>query len=111
MLHRGFPRKARAASVGLVILLGGALTAPTGAMADEGGVSFWIPGFFGSLAAAPLQPASTQVDNICTLRGKFHITHKPSPPDAAAHCGVFRLLRTERKASRVHHGPGMRLQK
>src|SRR5262245_54297218 len=24
--------------------------------ADEGGVSFWIPGFFGSLAAAPLQP-------------------------------------------------------
>src|SRR5215470_1126305 len=26
------------------------------AVADEGGVSFWIPGFFGSLAAAPLQP-------------------------------------------------------
>jgi hypothetical protein len=26
------------------------------AKADEGGVSFWIPGFFGSLAAAPLQP-------------------------------------------------------
>ena len=26
------------------------------ALADEGGVSFWIPGFFGSLAAAPLQP-------------------------------------------------------
>ena len=24
--------------------------------ADEGGVSFWIPGLFGSLAAAPLQP-------------------------------------------------------
>src|SRR5215475_12458024 len=24
--------------------------------ADEDGVSFWIPGFFGSLAAAPLQP-------------------------------------------------------
>jgi len=24
--------------------------------ADEGGVSFWIPGFYGSLAAAPLQP-------------------------------------------------------
>src|SRR5262245_60036290 len=27
-----------------------------GAKADESGVSFWIPGFFGSLAAAPLQP-------------------------------------------------------
>src|SRR5919197_1694409 len=26
------------------------------AKADEGGVSFWLPGFFGSLAAAPQQP-------------------------------------------------------
>ena len=26
------------------------------ARADEDGVSFWIPGFFGSLAAAPQQP-------------------------------------------------------
>jgi hypothetical protein len=25
-------------------------------LADEGGVSFWLPGFFGSLAASPLQP-------------------------------------------------------
>jgi len=31
------------------------LSAPN-ARADEGGVSFWVPGFFGSLAAAPLQP-------------------------------------------------------
>src|SRR5262245_27854729 len=29
---------------------------PKSAVADEGGVSFWIPGFFGSLAATPLQP-------------------------------------------------------
>jgi len=29
---------------------------PKPAAADEGGVSFWIPGFFGSLAATPLQP-------------------------------------------------------
>src|SRR5499427_4376446 len=29
---------------------------PTVATADEGGVSFWVPGFFGSLAAAPQQP-------------------------------------------------------
>ena len=28
----------------------------TAALADEDGVSFWIPGFFGSLAAAPQQP-------------------------------------------------------
>lgn len=29
---------------------------PTIASADEAGVSFWIPGFFGSLAATPQQP-------------------------------------------------------
>jgi hypothetical protein len=28
----------------------------TGALADEDGTSFWIPGFFGSLAAVPQQP-------------------------------------------------------
>jgi hypothetical protein len=28
----------------------------TAAKADEGGVSVWLPGFFGSLAASPLQP-------------------------------------------------------
>src|SRR5215472_19291511 len=28
----------------------------TMSLADEDGVSFWIPGFFGSLAAAPQQP-------------------------------------------------------
>ena len=26
------------------------------ALADQGGVSFWVPGFFGSLAAVPQQP-------------------------------------------------------
>jgi hypothetical protein len=30
--------------------------APNRAFADEGGVSFWLPGLFGSLAAAPQQP-------------------------------------------------------
>ena len=29
---------------------------PQSARADEGGVSFWVPGFFGSLAATPQQP-------------------------------------------------------
>jgi hypothetical protein len=37
-------------------LLGAAIAVPTIALADEGGVSFWIPGFFGSLAATPQQP-------------------------------------------------------
>ena len=31
-------------------------SAPQDALADEGGVSFWIPGLFGSLAAVPQQP-------------------------------------------------------
>ena len=29
---------------------------PKTAFADEGGVSFWVPGFYGSLAATPQQP-------------------------------------------------------
>lgn len=33
--------------------------APNVAVADQGGVSFWVPGFFGSLAAAPQQPGWT----------------------------------------------------
>jgi hypothetical protein len=32
------------------------LTGPQQAMADEGGVSFWVPGQYGSLAAVPSQP-------------------------------------------------------
>jgi hypothetical protein len=39
-----------------ILLVGALIGAPTVAAADEGGVSFWIPGFFGSLAAAPQQP-------------------------------------------------------
>lgn len=41
------------ATYGVVAVAG--LTA-LDARADEGGVSFWVPGFFGSLAAAPQQP-------------------------------------------------------
>jgi hypothetical protein len=33
-----------------------ALCLANGARADEGGVSFWVPGLFGSLAAVPQQP-------------------------------------------------------
>lgn len=33
-----------------------AISAPTMASADEGGVSFWLPGIYGSLAALPQQP-------------------------------------------------------
>jgi hypothetical protein len=50
---------AGAIKTGLVwcaIALAAVVSVPKYALADEGGVSFWIPGFFGSLAAAPQQP-------------------------------------------------------
>jgi hypothetical protein len=41
-----------AASLFLAAIVG----TPNVSRADEGGVSFWLPGLFGSLAAAPQQP-------------------------------------------------------
>jgi len=38
------------------LAIGAVMAAPATAKADEGGVSMWVPGFFGSLAATPLQP-------------------------------------------------------
>jgi len=38
------------------VLLGAVLIIPNAAVAAEGGVSLWLPGFFGSLAASPLEP-------------------------------------------------------
>src|SRR4051794_41107570 len=40
----------------LAVGVGAAMLSPPSANADEGGVSFWLPGLFGSLAASPLQP-------------------------------------------------------
>ena len=50
MLRSRMPRIAHLAAAALGLLV----SQP--ALADEGGVSFWIPGFFGSLAATPQQP-------------------------------------------------------
>jgi hypothetical protein len=44
------------AALGLALALAANAALSTTAAADEGGVSVWLPGFFGSLAAAPLQP-------------------------------------------------------
>ena len=44
--------RGRAAGLGAAALA----LSPQAATADQGGVSFWVPGFFGSLAATPLQP-------------------------------------------------------
>jgi hypothetical protein len=39
-----------------VFVVGGSLAAAAAAYADEGGVSFWLPGEFGSFAAVPGEP-------------------------------------------------------
>jgi len=53
--HRSTTRRfVTTATIAIGASLG--INAPMIARADEGGVSVWLPGFFGSLAAAPLQP-------------------------------------------------------
>ncbi len=54
---------------GFVLWLGAAAIAallmiPQAAHADEGGVSFWLPGFFGSLAAVPQKEPGWSVTSI-----------------------------------------------
>jgi hypothetical protein len=56
MKRRAMTRCARRRTFTAALVLGALIAAPPVAMADEGGVSFWIPGFFGSLAATPQQP-------------------------------------------------------
>jgi hypothetical protein len=41
---------------GLALAVAASMSLATAALADEGGVSFWVPGLFGSLAAVPQQP-------------------------------------------------------
>jgi len=43
-------------SIAFALLFGILVDAPSTATADENGMSFWLPGIFGSLAATPLQP-------------------------------------------------------
>src|SRR5262245_524757 len=50
------------ARAGLASLIAGLTLLAPAARADEGGVSFWIPGFFGSLAASPLVPGWMQTE-------------------------------------------------
>jgi hypothetical protein len=59
---RGYSFSRRYFRIGTLVAL---LTLPIQvARADEGGVSFWIPGFFGSLAAVPAQTLGWSVTSI-----------------------------------------------
>ena len=54
---RSFVRLKFAARIAAVPIAGSIVVATaTSSRADEGGVSFWVPGFFGSLAATPQVP-------------------------------------------------------
>jgi hypothetical protein len=46
----------RRLGVAAIVMASATILSSHGASADEGGVSFWVPGFFGSLAATPQQP-------------------------------------------------------
>ena len=65
------------------------------ALADESGVSFWVPGFFGSLAATPQQPGwslaniyyhtSVEAGGNVALAREFQIGQIPGNLTATAH--------------------------
>jgi hypothetical protein len=46
----------RRLSVAAIVLAPAIVFSSNSALADENGISFWVPGFFGSLAATPQQP-------------------------------------------------------
>ena len=56
MSQRAASKSPVRALIALTFFVGIAVDASHSAKADEGGVSFWLPGLYGSLAAAPLVP-------------------------------------------------------
>src|SRR5277367_4105166 len=53
---RPISRHRRRLAVAVTVLAPAIMLFSQSALADESGVSFWVPGFFGSLAAAPQRP-------------------------------------------------------
>lgn len=51
-----FKTRARFRRIAAALMVAGVAMTSNAARADEGGVSFWLPGLFGSLAAVPQQP-------------------------------------------------------
>ena len=82
------PRRAAASALAVAALAFVIMPAlPRTAFADEGGVSFWLPGLFGSLAAVPQQPGwsatsiyyhtSVWADGAVSLAREFEIGRIP----------------------------------
>jgi hypothetical protein len=59
---RGRTRGLSASTSSIAIAIIAAIVGQSAARADEGGVSFWLPGQFGSLAAVPAQPGWSFAD-------------------------------------------------
>jgi hypothetical protein len=68
-----------------VFALATIVSAPRSVLADEGGVSFWIPGFFGSLAATPQHPGWLVATILLSFRqdGGLRSLENPSDIDAS----------------------------
>ena len=65
--RNGNRRRRFCSAVAALLVAGVAACEISGARADEGGVSFWLPGLFGSLAAVPQQPGwSLAITNYYT---------------------------------------------
>jgi hypothetical protein len=85
------------------IAMAAAVSAPTVALADEGGVSFWVPGLYGSLAAVPQQAPGWSVTDIywhdsvsaggnVALSREFEIRNIPVNVTATANANVHANL-------------------
>src|SRR6516165_8085802 len=51
-----FRSSLRSVAVSAAIAIGAVISLPAISLADEDGISFWLPGLFGSLAAVPQHP-------------------------------------------------------
>jgi len=77
---------------GGVFALGALAAAPGIAMADEGGVSFWLPGLYGSLAATPEQPGWSFANIYYHATVSAGATLRPRASSALVHLHAQRLL-------------------
>src|ERR1700742_1252267 len=76
------------------VLASGIVLSSQCALADESGISFWVPGFFGSLAATPQQPGwalaniyyhtSVSASGSVALAREFQIGEVPTNVTVAA---------------------------
>ena len=76
-------RKVRLLAASALTAVAVLIFVPETSFADEGGVSFWLPGIYGSLAAVPQQPGwsvgtiyyHTSVDADGAVSGAKQVTH------------------------------------